>query len=230
MLRTWLVFGCILVASYTLFGGAVACDNGSSSSGAAAQGRSEVVQATGSMQTAAPSTPASHAAAPTGPRVLCSGDQPARNLPKGTLPHVEASGSPSAGDHIPTGDGEWTWLNFFAGWCGPCKEEIPRLRGWEQKLAQEGAPTHFVFISIDDDQRQLTDFLNAQPQAGVKSALWLQSGGNRDGWLAAMKLKNPPDLPEQVLVDPTGKVRCVIEGAVEDGDYAQVKALLSQKK
>jgi thiol-disulfide isomerase/thioredoxin len=206
-----------------------ACDDSSSSGAGQAQGRSEVVQATGSMATAAPSAPASHAAAPSTPRVFCQGDQPARTLPKGTLPHVEAPGAASAGDHVPTGDGEWTWLNFFAGWCGPCKEEIPRLRTWEAKLAQEGAPTHFVFISVDDDQRQLTDFLTQQPAGGVKSALWLQSGGSRDGWLGAMKLKNPPDLPEQALVDPTGKVRCVIEGAVEDGDYAQVKALLSHK-
>src|SRR5665213_713535 len=205
-MRNHLVFGCVLLASYTQL---IACDSSSSSGSDTVQGRSEVVQATGSMQTAAPSTPASHATAPSGPRVLCGGDQPARSLPKGTLPHVEASGSPSAGDHIPTGDGDWTWLNFFAGWCGPCKEEIPRLRGWEAKLAQEGAPTHFVFVSVDDDQRQLTDFLNAQPQAGVKSALGLQSGGNRDGWLNAMKLKNPPDLPEQALIDPSGKVRCV---------------------
>ena len=225
-MRNRLVFGCTIFASYILL---TACDSSSSSGSGAVQGRSEVVQATGSMATAAPSAPASHAAAPSAPRVFCQGDQPARTLPKGTLPHVEAPGAPSAGDHVPAGDGQWTWLNFFAGWCGPCKEEIPRLRGWETKLAQEGAMAHFVFISVDDDQRQLTDFLAQQPAGGVKSALWLQSGGSRDGWLGAMKLKNPPDLPEQVLIDPTGKVKCVIEGAVEDGDYAQVKALLSRK-
>ncbi|HEX7664822.1 MAG TPA: TlpA disulfide reductase family protein [Polyangiaceae bacterium] len=193
------------------------------------QGRSEVVQATGTMATAAPSASASaHPTAPSGPHVICTGDQPARTLPKGTLPHVEATGAPSAGDHVPAGDGQWTWINFFAGWCGPCKEEMPRLKGWETKLAQEGAPTHFVFISVDDDQRQLVSMLNSQPPNGVKSALWLNDNV-RDGWLAAMKLKNPPDLPEQALVDPTGKVKCVIEGAVDDADYAQVKAIVSKR-
>lgn len=205
-----------------------ACDDKSSGGTTTTSGRSEVVQATGSMQTAAPTAPASHAAPPSTPHVLCAGDQPLRSLPKGTLPHLEASGSASAGDKITTGEGQWTWINFFAGWCGPCKEEIPRLKGWEQKLAQEGAPTRFFFVSVDDDQRQLQDFLNAQPAGGVKSALWLKEGV-KDGWLAAMKMKNPPDLPEQALVDPSGKVRCVIEGAVDDADYAQVKALLSRK-
>lgn len=206
----------------------IACDDKSSAGPTTTTSRSDSVQATGTMQTAAPSTTASHAAAPSTPHVICQGDQPARALPKGTLPHVEASGAPSAGDHIPAGDGQWTWINFFAGWCGPCKEEIPRLKGWEQKLAQEGAPTHFVFVSIDDDQRQLQDFLNAQPAGGVKSALWLKDG-IRDGWLAAMKMKNPPELPEQALVDPTGKVKCVIDGAVDDADYAQVKAIVSKR-
>jgi hypothetical protein len=33
-------------------------------------------------------------------------------------------------------------------------------------------------------------------------------------------------LPEHALVDPEGRVRCFIEGAVEDADYAEIATLV----
>ena len=40
-------------------------------------------------------------------------------------------------------------------------------------------------------------------------------------------MKSAPELPQQVLVDPQGKVRCFVEGAVDDGDYAEIAALVA---
>jgi len=200
----------------------------SSSAGA---GRSEQIVATGSMPTAAPvaSVAAAHAATPSAPRTICDGDQPSRTVMKSGYAHAEATGAPALGEKLPTAAGRWTWINFFAAWCAPCKEEIPRLRSWEPKLAQAGTPISLVFVSMDDDDRELAKFLEAQPPSGVRSALWLKSGAMRDGFLGAMKMKNPPNLPEHALVDPSGKVRCVIEGAVEDQDFAQVSAVLARR-
>jgi len=65
------------------------------------------------------------------------------------------------------------------------------------------------------------------PGDGVRAALWIKETV-RDGWLGSMKMKNPPELPEQALIDPTGRVRCVIEGALEDADYAPFAAYLSR--
>jgi len=198
---------------------ALGCDK-SEAAGNATAGRSEAVQATGNMPTAAPPPsplPQAHAA-PAGPRKICEGDTVARTLPKMTLARAQASGAAPVDDKIPTGNGRWTWLNFFAAWCGPCKEEIPRLRTWEKKLTQAGVHVDLVFISIDDDARQLDKFLEAQPADGVRASLWLKDNV-RDSWLASMKMKNPPELPEHALVDPTGRVRCVIDGALEDADY-----------
>src|SRR5215831_3193775 len=44
--------------------------------------------------------------------------------------------------------GQIVVLNFWATWCGPCQEELPRL----SKLAQSyaGKPVRFVLISIDE--------------------------------------------------------------------------------
>ena len=44
--------------------------------------------------------------------------------------------------------GQVVVLNFWATWCGPCQEELPRL----SKLAEtySGKNVHFVAVSIDD--------------------------------------------------------------------------------
>ena len=161
-------------------------------------------------------------------RKLCETEltQPGHDLPRAALAHAEAPGAAPVGDHIPTGGAKWTWINFFAAWCGPCREEIPRLKAWEQKLQKAGTPFALVFVSLDDDDRQLGKFLDAQPLEGLRAALWLKGGAGRDAWLGGMKMKNPPDLPQQALVDPNGQVRCLIQGAVSDSDFPQLAAIV----
>jgi thiol-disulfide isomerase/thioredoxin len=120
------------------------------------------------------------------------------------------------------------WINFWAAWCGPCKEEIPRLLGWRDRLAKAGAPMDLVLVSLDDDERQLDLFLEAQPADGLRTTLWLPEGSGRTTWLKSLRIRPDAELPEHVLVDPTRRVRCFIEGAVEDGDYPEIAALMAK--
>ena len=120
-------------------------------------------------------------------------------------------------------------MNLWAAWCGPCKEEIPRLKAWEQKLAAQGTPINLAFVSLDDDDRQAKKFLDAQPASGLKSSYWLEEGKSRSSWMSDLKLKTDPQLPIQVLFDPQGQMRCVIEGAVDDGDFTRVQEIVTHK-
>lgn len=214
---------------------AAGCDkDGGSAPPPPTSGRSDSVKANDKLP-AAPNVPVAtvattHAVKPSAPRELCKGQLGAgRALPSKPVSHAEAAGAPPLGDQVTVGGGRWTWINFWAAWCGPCREEMPRLRAWEQKLAQAGTPMSLAFVSMDDDERQLRQFLSAQPTNGVRASYWLPDGPVREAWLSTLKMKDPPDLPAHALVDPSGQLRCVVQGAVEDADYAQVAAIVGRR-
>jgi thiol-disulfide isomerase/thioredoxin len=205
------------------------CDGGGRDAPApAALGRSNAVTAPSGAPAAQPASAAAPKPAPAAPRKLCVGQEP-RPAPTGAISTVAAPGVPSLPATIGFGVGKWVWMNFWAAWCKPCKEEMPRLLGWQQKLRSAGVLVDLVFISLDDDERQLTRFLAEQPGHGVRASYWLPDGPGRTGWLTALGIKSGPELPVHALVAPGGQVSCMIEGAVEDGDYAGIAAFLGAR-
>jgi len=128
-----------------------------------------------------------------------------------------------AKDPLEHAEGRWTWINFWAAWCVPCKQELPLLFGWQKKLAGK---VEFRFISLDDDERQLRDFLGREPPSGLTRTYWLPDGGVRQAWLQALKLDSEPELPLQLLIDPKGALRCRVQGAVEAEDLAALERIV----
>jgi thiol-disulfide isomerase/thioredoxin len=186
--------------------------------------RNDAIIASSTGPAPRPSSTPSAIATSSKPRALCSGGPLNRAMPTEKLGHAEAAGAPSLGDVISVGDAKWTWVNLWAAWCVPCKQEMPILLRWQSKLA---ANMRLVFVSLDDDERQLTRFLESQPASGVRASFWLPDGNSRESWLGAMKLKSSPQLPVQILVNPSGRVHCLIEGAIEESDFAQAGAIVA---
>lgn len=190
-------------------------------------GRSNAVTAK-ETATVKPTAAPPAATAPKPPRQVCV-DQKERGAPKGALKTAAADGATAPPTPLPTGVGKWVWVNLWAAWCGPCKEEMPRLVSWQDKLRASGVLIDLAFVSMDDDARQMQRFLEAQPPGGVRATYWLPEG-ERAGWLGSIGLKESAQLPVQILVAPSGQVACVIEGAVEDRDYPAVAAFVSAKR
>lgn len=194
--------------------------------------RSQVVVQKGPVTVNAPATIAvasTQPAAPKKPRSLCAGKlaEAPHAFPKKHLSRAAAKSGSELPESLAVGSGKWTWVNFWAAWCAPCKEEIPRLLGFEKKLGAAGAPFRLAFVSLDDDERQLNDFLEGQPAAGLHQSYWLKEGSEREEWLKSAGQSPDAPLPFHFLVDPKGKIRCAIQGAVEDGDYAEISGIVA---
>lgn len=144
---------------------------------------------------------------------------------KRALARAAAPGESPLPEAVPVGGGGATWVNFWAAWCVPCKEEIPRLLAWEKTLAAEGIPFRVAFVSLDDDERQLHDFLAQQGAEGLRRTYWLREGSQREEWLAHVGMDTDPRLPVHLLASGRGETYCLVDGAVEDGDLDEVRRL-----
>ncbi len=221
------VLGGLSAVAFAILG----CDQTAKPPPPAGKSRSQAVAATGPAPaaTASAAPAAANSAAPKKPRKLCEGQMQGagRPPPKGTLARINAAGEKRERTELELAKGGFTWVNFWAAWCVPCKEEIPRLVSWQKKLGDSGKTFRVVFVSLDDDPRQLDDFLKAQPTGGLRDTYWLREGEERESWLGEVGVDPDPELPAHVLIDAKGRVRCTISGAVEDGDYAEVARLVA---
>lgn len=200
------------------------CDD--AKKGAAPIARREAVIASNPTRESPPPVATPSAKPAHKPRKLCTGPALNRDFPAQQVGHGEAPGAEVLGTTIRVGHGRWVWVNLWAAWCGPCKEELPRLFEWQQKLQ---GTTDFVYLSLDDDQRQFLRFLQRQPRDGLRSSYWLPEGKTRRAWLDELGVDSAPELPIQILVNPQGKVHCIIQGAVEDVDLPRVRQIVAKR-
>lgn len=114
--------------------------------------------------------------------------------------------------------GKVVMINFWATWCGPCRQEMPHLDRLYDKYKSSG----FVLmgINVDDDTR------NA---AAVAAKLGIRFPVLLDTDKQVSRLYDLSTMPSTVLVDRDGKVRYVHRGYLsgyEDTYDKQVRELL----
>lgn len=193
--------------------------------------RSQVVAAKPGDASPAPTpviTKVASSSAPKAPRALCAGQMSSagRAAPKKPISRSVASGEAALPESLPIGGG-FTWVNFWAAWCAPCKEEIPRLLQFQRELVKTSPGFQLSFVSLDDDERQLNAFLGSQSPSGLRRTYWLKEGKEREEWLKAVGLESDPELPFHLLFDAKGKLRCLVKGALEDADLPALRALVA---
>lgn len=123
-------------------------------------------------------------------------------------------------------DGRPVFVNVWAAWCEPCKQELPLLLGFAGQLRTQLPGVDVAFLSLDDDERQLTRYLDQS--GGLEETYYLPEGRERQEFLSALGLPESPRLPLQILVDGSGNVRCTIDGAIEPADLPALRKLLAE--
>jgi len=94
--------------------------------------------------------------------------------------------------------GQYTILEFWATWCGPCIPEIPHLKSLYEKYRDDGFTV--IGISLDRDKDTLVDFI------AEKDMPWPQIYVT-DGWEAELpRLFNVSGIPRMYLLDPDGVI------------------------
>jgi peroxiredoxin len=114
--------------------------------------------------------------------------------------------------------GRVVMINFWATWCGPCRQEMPQL----SKLYDKYRGSGFVLmgVNVDDDVRNAAE---------VATKLAVSFPVLLDTDKSVSKLYDLATMPSTVLVDRDGKVRHVHRGYLagyEDTYEKQVRELL----
>ncbi|MCW5803246.1 MAG: TlpA family protein disulfide reductase [Deltaproteobacteria bacterium] len=102
-------------------------------------------------------------------------------------------------------------VDFWATWCGPCRETVPRLNAWSKKFGDRGL--RIVGLTSEDQD----DVLPFASEHGIAYTL----AHDRDG--ATAKEYTATAIPMLVVVDRAGVVRYTTLGA---GNLDAVEAVI----
>jgi peroxiredoxin len=116
--------------------------------------------------------------------------------------------------------GQVVLLNFWATWCGPCREEMPQLGKLYERY--QGAGFQLLGVNVDEDPAAAAALAQ---KLGVKFPVLLDSAKQ------VSKLYELNSMPSTVLIDRDGKVRFLHRGyraGFEQTYDQQIRALLKE--
>jgi thiol-disulfide isomerase/thioredoxin len=114
-------------------------------------------------------------------------------------------------------------LNFWATWCGPCKEELPLM----VKTSQEYSGRDVLFIGASLDESKTSKFIPGFiDKYGITFPIW--TGASADD---LDRLKMGPGVPATAFVDRDGQIVSRVSGEIRPDELKQIiDWLLSDRK
>ena len=111
--------------------------------------------------------------------------------------------------------GKYVFIDFWASWCEPCREENPELVKIYEKYAKKGI--EFVGISIDMDK------INWEKAIKNDGLPWIQACDLRGSQSQIFNDFGLYDIPANFLIDQKGKI------VARDLKAAELRKILSEK-
>ena len=150
---------------------------------------------------------------------LCFGAQ-AAVTPQSAAPDFTLRGADGRNLRLNEQRGQVVLVNFWATWCGPCRQEMPHLNRLYDKYHASGFT--LLGVNIDDDPRQAA---STASRMGLKFPVLL------DADKAVSKLYDLGSMPATVLIDRDGKVRFLHRGyreGMEEAYERQIRELVKE--
>ena len=117
---------------------------------------------------------------------------------------IEIKGKTIKGKNFDVADwkGKIVLVDFWATWCGPCREELPNVKKLYAKYHEKGFEV--VGISLDDDQASLNEFLSSEK---IGWTTLFDATSEEQGWNNPLARRyGISGIPSAILVDKEGKV------------------------
>ena len=138
------------------------------------------------------------------------------------LPAPDFALKSSTGENLRLSEyrGDVVMINFWATWCGPCRQEMPLLDQLYSRYERVGFS--LLGVNIDDDSKRAMDMIK---ELGVSFPVLF------DVRKEVSQLYNVDAMPVTVLVDREGNVRYVHKGykpGYEDMYLDQIRSLLRE--
>jgi len=116
--------------------------------------------------------------------------------------------------------GQVVMLNFWASWCGPCRQEMPLLESMYKKYQSLGFT--LIGVNVEPEQKDAENFLKQTP---VSFPVLFDAKSKVSG------LYNVQGMPTTVFIDRKGAIRLVHE-SYKPGDenlyLDQIRTLLRE--
>jgi peroxiredoxin len=140
--------------------------------------------------------------------------------PSGPAPQFSLASKGGGTVNLSQYKGQVVMLNFWASWCGPCRQEMPLLEDIYKKYNKLGFT--MVGVNVEPDSKAADDWLKATP-------VTFPVAYDKDSKVS--RLYDVSGMPSTVIIDRKGNLRFLHHGYKpgDEGEYINsIRALIRE--